>query len=428
MSILLEKLEQKIPSWREDVRTLISDSGSSVISEVSLKQAYGGMRGVKGLVCETSSVSEDTGLIIRGIPLLDIIEILPEEVLYLLLTGDLPDKDALSELQSNLQEHAVVPDYIWTILRNMPNDSHPMAMFNTAVLAMEKESVFRSYYDKGMNKNDFWKPTLEDGIRLIAKLPALGAGVYRIRFEKGNLINPDQSLDWGANYAHMLGLDNSDNNLKKLMRLYLMLHCDHEGGNASAFTSLTIGSTLSDLYYAVSGGLNALAGPLHGLANQECLKFVLDIRDEFGGAPSKKEIEELCWDRLKNGRVIPGYGHAVLRCPDPRFTAFMNFGKEHIKNDDVFSIVENLFEVVPKVLLKHGKAKNPWPNVDAASGALLYHYGITEFSYYTVLFSISRAMGIISQIVINRALGIPIMRPKSVTSDWLKKIFNILLL
>ena len=423
MSILLEKLEQKIPNWREDVRALISDSGSSVISEVSLKQAYGGMRGVKGLVCDTSSVSEDTGLIIRGIPLLDIIEILPEEVLYLLLTGDLPDKDALSELQSNLQEHAVVPDYIWTILRNMPNDSHPMAMFISAVLAMEKESVFRSYYDKGMNKNDFWKPTLEDGIRLIAKLPALGAGVYRIRFEKGNLINPDQSLDWGANYAHMLGLDNSDNNLKKLMRLYLMLHCDHEGGNASAFTSLTIGSTLSDLYYAVSGGLNALAGPLHGLANQECLKFVLDIRDEFGGAPSKKEIEELCWDRLKNGRVIPGYGHAVLRCPDPRFTAFMNFGKEHIKNDDVFSIVENLFEVVPKVLLKHGKAKNPWPNVDAVSGALLYHYGITEFSYYTVLFSISRAMGIISQIVINRALGIPIMRPKSVTTDWLKENF-----
>ena len=151
--------------------------------------------------------------------------------------------------------------------------------------------------------------------------------------------------------------------------------------------------------------------------------MALDIRDEFGGAPSKKEIEELCWDRLKNGRVIPGYGHAVLRCPDPRFTAFMNFGKEHIKNDDVFSIVENLFEVVPKVLLKHGKAKNPWPNVDAASGALLYHYGITEFSYYTVLFSISRAMGIISQIVINRALGIPIMRPKSVTTDWLKENF-----
>jgi len=423
MSILLKKLEEKIPNWRDDVNSLVSNSGSSTISEVTLKQAYGGMRGVKGLVCDTSSVSADTGLIIRGKPLLDIIDILPEEVLYLLLTGDLPNSAALKELQSNFQEHAVVPDYIWTILKSMPKDSHPMAMFNTAVLAMEKESVFRSHYDEGINKNDFWKPTLEDGIRLIAKLPALGAGVYRMRFEKGDLISPDQSLDWGANYAHMLGLDNSDNNLKKLMRLYLMLHCDHEGGNASAFTSLTIGSTLSDLYYAVSGGLNALAGPLHGLANQECLKFVLEIRDEFGGAPPKKELEELCWNRLQNGRVIPGYGHAVLRCPDPRFTAFINFGKKYIKNDDVFSIVENLFEVVPKVLQKHGKAKNPWPNVDAASGALLYHYGLTEFSYYTVLFSISRAMGIISQIVLNRALGIPIMRPKSVTTNWLKENF-----
>ena len=420
MASLYNTLEEKIPVWRDDVESLLKNNGSSVISDVTLTQAYGGMRGVKGLVCDTSSVSPDTGLIIRGKPLLDIIDILPEQVFFLLLADEMPDEDALTNLQSQLSEHAVVPDYIWTILNSMPEDSHPMAMFNTAVLAMEKESVFRKNYDKGMSKEDFWKPMLEDGLSLIAKLPAIGAGVYRIRFQKSGLIEPDGSLDWGANFAHMLGLNDPDGNVKKLMRLYLMLHCDHEGGNASAFTSLTIGSTLSDLYYAVSGGLNALAGPLHGLANQECLKFVLEIRDKFGGAPSRDELEQLCWDRLKNGRVIPGYGHAVLRCPDPRFTAFMNFGKEHIENDDVFHIVETLFDVVPEVLKKHGKAKNPWPNVDAASGALLYHYGLREFSYYTVLFSISRSMGIISQIVINRALGIPIMRPKSVTTRWLK--------
>ena len=420
MASLYNTLEEKIPVWRDDVESLLKNNGSSVISDVTLTQAYGGMRGVKGLVCDTSSVSPDTGLIIRGKPLLDIIDILPEQVLFLLLTDEMPDEDALTNLQSQLSEHAVVPDYIWTILNSMPEDSHPMAMFNTAVLAMEKESVFRKNYDKGLSKEDFWKPMLEDGLSLIAKLPAIGAGVYKIRFQKSGLIEPDGSLDWGANFAHMLGLNDPDGNVKKLMRLYLMLHCDHEGGNASAFTSLTIGSTLSDLYYAVSGGLNALAGPLHGLANQECLKFVLEIRDKFGGAPSRDELEQLCWDRLKNGRVIPGYGHAVLRCPDPRFTAFMNFGKEHIENDDVFHIVETLFDVVPEVLKKHGKAKNPWPNVDAASGALLYHYGLREFSYYTVLFSISRSMGIISQIVINRALGIPIMRPKSVTTKWLK--------
>ena len=420
MASLYNTLEEKIPIWRDDVESLLKNNGSSVISDVTLTQAYGGMRGVKGLVCDTSSVSPDTGLIIRGKPLLDIIDILPEQVFFLLLADEMPDEDALSNLQSQLSEHAVVPDYIWTILNSMPEDSHPMAMLNTAVLAMEKESVFRKNYDKGMSKEDFWKPMLEDGLSLIAKLPAIGAGVYRIRFQKSGLIEPDGSLDCGANFAHMLGLNDPDGNVKKLMRLYLMLHCDHEGGNASAFTSLTIGSTLSDLYYAVSGGLNALAGPLHGLANQECLKFVLEIRDKFGGAPSRDELEQLCWDRLKNGRVIPGYGHAVLRCPDPRFTAFMNFGKEHIENDDVFHIVKTLFDVVPEVLKKHGKAKNPWPNVDAASGALLYHYGLREFSYYTVLFSISRSMGIISQIVINRALGIPIMRPKSVTTRWLK--------
>ena len=420
MASLYNTLEEKIPVWRDDVESLLKNNGSSVISDVTLTQAYGGMRGVKGLVCDTSSVSPDTGLIIRGKPLLDIIDILPEQVFFLLLADEMPDEDALTNLQSQLSEHAVVPDYIWTILNSMPEDSHPMAMLNTAVLAMEKESVFRKNYDKGMSKKDFWKPMLEDGLSLIAKLPAIGAGVYRIRFQKSGLIEPDGSLDWGANFAHMLGLNDPDGNVKKLMRLYLMIHCDHEGGNASAFTSLTIGSTLSDLYYAVSGGLNALAGPLHGLANQECLKFVLEIRDKFGGAPSRDELEQLCWDRLKNGRVIPGYGHAVLRCPDPRFTAFMNFGKEHIENDDVFHIVETLFDVVPEVLKKHGKAKNPWPNVDAASGALLYHYGLREFSYYTVLFSISRSMGIISQIVINRALGIPIMRPKSVTTRWLK--------
>ena len=216
----------------------------------------------------------------------------------------------------------------------------------------------------------------------------------------------------------MLGFDNED--FKKLMRLYLMLHCDHEGGNVSAFSSLTVSSALSSPFLSVVAGLNGLAGPLHGLANQECLKFVLDVRDHFGGAPSSEYLEEFCWERLQNGRVIPGYGHAVLRCPDPRFTAFLSFGKEHIVDDDVFSIVESLFEVVPPVLKKHGKAKNPWPNVDAASGSLLYFYGLKEFNYYTVLFSISRTMGIISQMVINRAMGIPIMRPKSITTDWIK--------
>ncbi len=421
MSILLETLSKKIPDWRYEAKQLLEEKGDKVVSNVTVAQAYGGMRGVKGLVCDTSAVSADSGLIIRGRPLLDITDILPEEVFYLLLTGDLPDKAALKDLQSQLSKHAEVPKYVWDVLRAMPKDSHPMVMFNAAILVMEKESEFRKQYDKGLQKQDYWKATLDDAIRLVAKLPALGAGVYRIRFDKGELITPDKSLDWGANFAHMLGIDDPDGLLKKLMRLYLMLHCDHEGGNVSAFSALTVASALSDPYYAVSAGLNGLAGPLHGLANQECLKFVLEIEKHFGGSPSLDELSKFVWDRLNSGRVIPGYGHAVLRCPDPRFTAFINFGREHIKGDPVFNIVSDLFDVVPNVLKEQGKAKNPWPNVDAASGSLLYHFGMTEFSFYTVLFSISRAMGMVSQMVINRALGFPITRPKSITAEWIKE-------
>ena len=138
-------------------------------------------------------------------------------------------------------------------------------------------------------------------------------------------------------------------------------------------------------------------------------------------SPSKEELRQFVWERLNSGRVIPGYGHAVLRCPDPRFTAFIEFGEKYITDDPVFDIVRNLFDVVPDVLKEQGKAKNPWQNVDAASGSLLYHFGMKEFSFYTVLFSISRAMGMVSQMVLNRALGVPITRPKSITADWLKE-------
>jgi citrate synthase len=421
MSTLLETLNKKIPDWRNEAQQLLKEKGDKVVSNVTVAQAYGGMRGVKGLVCDTSAVSPDSGLIIRGRPLLEITDILPEEVFYLLLTGDIPDEGALKDLQTQLSTHAEVPQYVWEVLRAMPKDSHPMVMFDTAILVMEKESAFRKQYDQGIQKQDYWKAILEDAIQLVAKLPAIGAGVYRIRFDKGALIDPDKNLDWGANFAHMLGIDDPDGLLKKLMRLYLMLHCDHEGGNVSAFSALTVASALSDPYYAVSAGLNGLAGPLHGLANQECLKFVLEIEDHFGGSPSQEELRKFVWDRLKSGRVIPGYGHAVLRCPDPRFTAFINFGRKYIKGDPVFDIVSDLFDVVPDVLKEQGKAKNPWPNVDAASGSLLYHFGMTEFSFYTVLFSISRAMGMVSQMVINRALGFPITRPKSITAEWIEK-------
>jgi citrate synthase len=420
MATLQQKLREQIPGLREDIRNLVKEHGSDVISEVTVTQAYGGMRGVKALVCDTSVVEPDKGLIIRGIPLLEgLTEKWPEEIFYLLLTGELPDEDAKKALTKDLNERAEIPDYVWDVLRAMPDDSHPMCMLDTGILVMERESMFRKRYSEGMKKTDYWEACLEDGLSLLGKLPGLAAGVYRIRYKKGDLIPFDPNLDMGANFAHMLG--NDDPVFYDCMRLYLTLHSDHEGGNVSAFSAHTVASALSDPFYAVSAGLNGLAGPLHGLANQECLKWVLELNKKFGGTPSKEQIHDFAWETLKSGQVIPGYGHAVLRVTDPRFVAFLDFGKKHFPDDPVFKTVNNVYEVVPNVLKEHGKAKNPWPNVDAGSGSILYHYGFKEFEYYTVLFSVSRAMGMISQMTINRALGTAITRPKSVSTKWMRE-------
>ena len=295
-----------------------------------------------------------------------------------------------------------------------------MTMFSTAILVMERDSTFRRCYSHGMSKDTYWEATLEDSLQLLAKLPAVAAGIYRLHSHRGALLPSDPRLDWAADYAQMLGLTDHSGEFANLMRLYLTLHCDHEGGNVSAFTCQTVGSALSDPYYAVSAGLNGLAGPLHGLANQECLHFVLAVRKEFKGVPSDEQLREYAWSTLKAGRVIPGYGHAVLRITDPRFAAFHKFGERACANDEIFRIVDRIFAVVPDVLREQGKAKDPWPNVDAISGALLHHFGLTEFDYYTVLFGVSRALGLCAQLVLNRALGMPITRPKSVSTEWIK--------
>jgi citrate synthase len=422
MTALKDKLAQQVPVLRDQLKSLMRDYGEKKISEVTVAQAFGGMRGVKGMICDTSVVEPDKGLIIRGIPILELTDKWPEEIFWLLLTGELPNAEETKSLQSEFASNCLVPDYVWQVLEAMPDDSHPMAMLSTAIMSMQRESLFARRYHE-MSKTEYWEAVLVDAMQLLARLPAVAAGMYRLRFKKGARIAPDPRLDWAANYVHMLGLASEGEVAYQMMRLYLTLHCDHEGGNVSANTCHTVGSALSDAYYAVSAGLNGLAGPLHGLANQECLGFVLDVEKRFGGVPTEQQLTDMCWELLNKGQVVPGYGHAVLRVPDPRFIAFRDFGLQHCQDDIPFQIVDLLFRVAPKVLQEHGKAKNPWPNVDAGSGALLYHYGITEFSYYTVLFSVSRAMGMLAQLIINRALGTPITRPKSVSEEWVRSTF-----
>ncbi|HPR62925.1 MAG TPA: citrate (Si)-synthase [Thermoanaerobaculia bacterium] len=420
MATLQNKLAELIPPLREELKAMGKDHGDMVISDVTIAQAYGGMRGVKAMICDTSFVSPDKGLHIRGIPLLEIKDLWPEEIFYLLLTGDKPDDEAKCALQKDFDRRSHVPEYVWDVLESMHPESHPMAMLSTAICAMEVDSVFRKMYDEGMKKEDYWVAALEDALQLLAKLPSVAAYIYRLRFGKGDRIPWVPGLDWGANYANMLGIPDPHGHFARLMRLYLNFHSDHEGGNVSANTCHTVGSALSDPYYAVAAGLNGLAGPLHGLANQECLKWILDMMDKIGGLPTEDQIRQYTWDTLNSGQVVPGYGHAVLRCPDPRFVGFNEFGRKYLPNDPVFQAVDRVFKVVPDVLKEHGKAKNPWPNVDAGSGALLYHFGLREFSYYTVLFAVSRSMGMLAQLIYNRAIMTAITRPKSVTTEWIK--------
>ncbi len=419
--LLKEKLSSQIPSLRDEAKSIIKEKGSRNIDQVVIDQLYGGMRGIKGLICDTSSVGLDTGLIIRGIPILELTEKLPEEIFYLLLTSELPDSKALKDLQDSLSQRSDVPSYVWDVINSLPADSHPMVMFSTAILCMEKDSEFRKAYDEGVNKDKMWESMFEDCLNIIARIPQIAAFIYRKTSDKGDMIPPDKSLDWAANFGKMLGVKDSDGSFAKLMRLYMVLHSDHEGGNASAFTNLVISSTLSDAYYAFSGALNSLAGPLHGLANQECLRFILKMRKEIGHSPTDEEVKNYCQSLLDKGVVVSGYGHAVLRITDPRFTAFINFGKETIPDDEIFKIVTQLFEIVPKLLIAQGKAKDPWPNVDAASGSLLYHYGVKEYQFYTVFFGVSRILGFSAQIILARAMGNALIRPKSVTTEWIKK-------
>ncbi|MBL8008011.1 MAG: citrate (Si)-synthase [Ignavibacteria bacterium] len=419
--LLKEKLSSQIPGLREEAKSIVKNQGKKIIDQVTIDQLYGGMRGIKGLICDTSSVGLDTGLIIRGIPILELTDKLPEEVFFLLLTGELPDEKALKDLQTDLHKRNEVPSYVWDVLNAMPADSHPMVMFSSAILCMEKESEFRKLYDKGTGKEALWEAMFEDCMNIIARVPQIAAFIYRKKFGKGDMIPPDSKLDWAANFANMLGVEDKSGTFANLMRLYMVLHIDHEGGNASAFTNLVISSTLSDGYYSISGALNALAGPLHGLANQECLKFIVKMRNEIGHSPTDEEVKAYCKNLLDTGRVVSGYGHPVLRITDPRFTAFLEFGLKNMPEDETYKIVKQLFEIVPDLLVAQGKAKDPWPNVDAASGSLLYHYGIKEYDFYTVLFGISRVMGYSAQLIISRAMNAAIIRPKSVTTDWIKK-------
>jgi citrate synthase len=429
MEVIKERFRQKAELASKEIKDLLKEHGNRKIGEVTLAQAYQGMRGITGLVTETSLLDAQEGIRFRGytIPELQVSlpkapggdEPLPEGLFYLMLVGELPTKED-TELITNLwQRRSHVPNYVFATIDALPISAHPMTMFVTGVMALQTESNFAKEYSKGLNKKDYWSFVYDDAMDLIARLPRIAAYIYRRKYRNNEHIQPNGLLDWGGNLAHMMGFE--DQSFKELMRLYMTIHADHEGGNVSAHTTHLVGSALSDPFLSYAAGMNGLAGPLHGLANQEVIKWIYEMQESLGTQePSKEQIADYVQQTLAAGKVVPGYGHAVLRKTDPRFTAQMEFGKKHMADDPMVKTVWNIYETVPPILQSLGKVKNPWPNVDAHSGALLVHYGLVEYEFYTVLFAVSRALGVLASLCWDRALSLPLERPKSVTTAAVK--------
>ena len=430
--ILEDRIEANVTIWRERMNRLIKEHGDFVISNVTVAQICSGIRGVPIQISDISYVEPEHGLRYRTYSINEVLNLLPRltnsiypmtgGIYYLLMGNEIPTYDKAMQIEDEWRARAEVPQYVYDVINAFPSDASPMSMFSAAILSMSGQSKFYRAYEKGMPKDEYWHVMLDDSLDLTARAPRIAAYIYNKKYRNNEQIPADNSLDLAANFAHMLG--NDDPAYAELMRLFLLLHMDHENANVSAHTAHLVGSALSDIYLSCSAGLNGLSGPLHGLANQECCNWLLKLYHEYNGVPTTDQIREYVLKTLSEGRVIPGYGHAVLRCIDPRFSAQMEFGKKNLPDDELFRTAMNVFSVVPDILKSTGKVSNPWPNVDAITGTLQQHYGIKETEFYTVLFGTSRIMGFTAHVVWARALGKPIERPKALTTRLLESMIS----
>ncbi|PWE01319.1 citrate (Si)-synthase [Marinilabilia rubra] len=431
MDYIKEKLITIGRPKAEIVKKLQKEHGDKVVQEVTMGQVLSGMKGVVSLLTCTSKLDPDEGIRFRGYSIPELREKLPklhedgeplpEGLFYLMLLGELPTTEDVNFISESWARRAQnIPQHAFDVINALPKSAHPMIQFNSAILAMSTESHFRRAYLAGADKKDYWDPMYEGVMDLISRLPIIAAYIYRRVFYDEKHIEMDPSLDWAGNLAHMMGYDSEE--VRRMMRLYMVIHADHEGGNVSAHATHLVGSALSNPYYSFSAGMNGLAGPLHGMANQNVMHWLQRLMDELGTHdPSTEQVREYAKATLDSGRVIPGYGHAVLRKTDPRFAVQLDFANKYLPEATLIKLVKKVYDVVPGLLEETGKVKNPWPNVDAISGSLLSSYGITEYPVYTMLFGVSRALGVLTQLIWDRLYGLPIERPKSQNLDWFKE-------
>ena len=430
-SDLKSTLRDVIPEKRELLKQVKAHADKK-IGDIDVGMVLGGMRTMKSMVWEGSVLDANEGIRFHGKTIADCqeelpkgtsgTEMLPEAMFWLLLTGKVPSTSQVRALSRELAEKSELPPSVVSMLRAFDKNVHPMTQLACAVAALNQESQFAKKYAEGLNKAEYWEPTFDDSISLLAKLPRVAATIFDKSAADAKL---DIDQDWSYNFAELLGKGGKENEgFQDLLRLYLALHGDHEGGNVSAHATHLVGSALSDPFLSYSAGLLGLAGPLHGLAAQEVLRWILKMQSHIGEKFSDQDVKDYLWSTLKSGQVVPGYGHGVLRKPDPRFEALIKFAdaRPDIAENPVYRLVKKNSEIAPGVLTEHGKTKNPHPNVDSASGVLFHHYGFQDPLYYTVTFGVSRGLGPLAQLVWDRALGMPIERPKSINLAGLMKL------
>jgi citrate synthase len=425
VKLLEDKLEAQFAAQREEIRHLKREYGSHVISDITVGQLYGGLRGVTSVVCDTSEVDPQRGLIIRGRPVKELAGLAAEQVFLLLLTGDFPTNDETGMLHHELQRRRV---------KQLPrlnafaaqDDSvfHPVVRSCMALQFLQSDSKFVSRYSNTA-RSELWKVALADALDILSVLPEVLALLH------GAELPVEDVEEWAVRFGnsifgrpkfrpYMIPKDESQVALEKLMRLYVLVHCDHEGSNACALACRTAASAHADPYLALTAGWRALAGPIHGLASQVCIEFIDEIRAKLGDSPDDTRLAAYVQQRIDSGRVIPGFGHAVLRAMDPRYELLHDFGMRHFPDDPAMRIADGLLRVVPQLLLATGKVSNPWPNVDGISGAIMQHYGLTDYRWLTVLFAACMSLGLLAQMVVSRGLGEPILHPKAITPELLR--------
>jgi citrate synthase len=374
-----------------------------ILFEITKDNLETGLRGVPVGYCTTSTVDPEKGLIYSGKNVQDLAFKAPEEVIYLLYYGKEPSQEDLSAFKEDLRRRSPCKPELLEHIHRLPKEGHPMHHFTAAILLTGMYECTDDYR--------------EDCLNLIAKIPEIVAHVINSRASLGGCKPSDPQLGYMENFVHMLNVPNGNKEeLTEALKLFNILHYDHGGGNLSTFVGKAVASGLEDMYGSIGAAMLALAGPRHGRANQDCLEFNQALLKELGENFSEEDLKKLLQRKLEEGGLIFGFGHAVLRVEDPRATVIYEVIEKKYPDHPLARFAKMLRKVGPE-LLKNTKIKDPYPNVDAISGTLLYVSGFPYPDYFTVLFGLSRVVGISIQIVYERCVaregkGTPIIRPK----------------